>query len=64
MHGLNWTLLGVDGADMSNRLPLDAVLLGFEKESEKLGLSEHGVGRHRGVLGLMFNSELEVLDPE
>ena len=56
--------LGVAGATMSNQLPLDAVLLGYEQEDGEVGQSENGVGRLRGVVGLLSNEELEVLETE
>ena len=63
-HGRHWTPLGVAGAAVSNRSSLDAVLLGCEQESNKVGLSKHGVVSHHGVVGLLSNEELGILDPE
>ena len=51
-------------AAVSNRFPLDTVLLGCEQEADKVGLSKHGVGRHCGVVWLLSNGELDVLEPE
>ena len=47
--------MGVAGAAMSNRFLLDDVILGFEQEADKVGLSKHGVGRLCGVVGLLYN---------
>ena len=52
------------GAAVSNRFPLDDVLLVCEQEAGKVGLSKHGVGHRSGVVGLLFNEELDVLEPE
>ena len=49
---------------MSNKSPLDSVLLGCKKEVDKVGLIEHGVERCCGVVGLMNNEEIDVLDTE
>ena len=51
-------------ADVSNRFPLDDVIMGCEQEAGKVGLSKHGVGHRSGVVGLLFNEELDVLEPE
>ena len=64
MHGLDWTPLGVAGESVSNQYPLDTVLLGCEQEADGVGLSEHGVGRRYGVVGLLPNEELYILEPE
>ena len=61
IHGRHWTSLGVAGAAVSNRSPLDNVLLGCEQETDEVGLSKHGVGRHHGVVGLLSNEEMDVL---
>ena len=53
MHGRHWTPLGVAGADVYNRFPLDSVLLGCEQEAEKVGLSKHGIGRRRSIAGMI-----------
>ena len=53
MHGCHWTLLGVAGVAVSNQLPLDAVIMGCEKEADKVGLIKHGVGHRCGVVGLL-----------
>ena len=47
-----------------NRFTLDAVLLGYEQDSDKVGLSKHSVGCRCGVVGLLPNEEFNVLDPE
>ena len=52
------------GAAVYNRFPLDDVLLVCEQEAGKVGLSKHGVGHRIGVVGLLFNEELDVLEPE
>ena len=49
---------------MSNQLFLDDVLLCYEKEADKVDLSKHSVGRRLGVVGLLYNEELYVLDTE
>ena len=54
-HGRYWTPLGVAGAAVSNLFSLDAVILGFEQESDKFGLSKHGVGHCHGIVGLLSN---------
>ena len=61
-HGRHWTLLGVEGAAVSNLSPLYTVRLSCEHDAEKVGLSKHGVGRHCDVVGLLYNEELDVLD--
>ena len=63
-HGRHWTLLGVESVAVSNRFPLDAVLLGCEHEAAKVVLSKHGAGRRCGVVGILYNEELDVLDTE
>ena len=51
-------------AAVSNRFPLDTVLLGCEQEADEVGLSEHGVGRRCVVVGLLSNKESDVFEPE
>ena len=63
-HGSHWTVLGVDTVFMSNQFFLDDVLLCYEKEADKVDLSEHGVGHCLGIVGLLYNEELYVLDTE
>ena len=64
-NGRHWTPLGVAGAAVSNRSPLETVLLGYEQEAEEVGLIEHGVGcrcgvgRRCGVVGMLSNEELD-----
>ena len=31
---------------------------------DEVGLSKHRFGRRRGVVGLLYNGELDVLEPE
>ena len=64
MHDHHWKPLGVAGAAVSNQSPLDAVILGCKQEADEFGLSEHGVGRCCGVVGLLSNGELDVPEPE
>ena len=52
------------GAAVSNEFPLDAILLGCEQEAEKVGLSKYGVGCHFGVVGMLSNEELGILETE
>ena len=47
-------------AAVSNRSPLDAILLGYEQEAGKVDLREHGVGRQSGIIGLLSNEELDI----
>ena len=49
---------------MSNHFPLYAVLQGCEQEADKVGLMEHSVGRCCGVVGLLSNEELDIIDTE
>ena len=63
-HGRHWTPLGVAGAAVSNLFAPDTVLLGCEQEADKVGLSEHVVGRCRSVVELLYNEELNVLESE
>ena len=51
-------------AAVSNRFPFDTILLGCEQEDDKVSLNEHGVGSSCGVVGLLSNEELYVLEPE
>ena len=55
---------GVAGAAVYNRSPFDTVFLCCEQESDEVGLSEHGVGRCCGVVGVLSNEELVFLEPE
>ena len=49
---------------MFNQYPLATIILGCEQDADKVVLSEHGVGRHCGVVGLLSNEELDVLETE
>ena len=37
--------------------------MGFEEKADKFGMGKHGVERCRGVLWLISNEELDVLEP-
>ena len=37
---------------------------GHPQEAGKVGLSKHGVGHRSGIVGFLFNEELDVLEPE
>ena len=64
MNGRHWIPLGVVGAAVFNRSPLDVVLLGFEQEANKVRMGKHSVGRRCGVVGMLSNEELGVPEPE
>ena len=49
---------------MSNQPTLDYVLLGCEHKVDEVGLIKHGVGHRCGVVWMLSNEELDVLDPE
>ena len=43
---------------------LDDILLGFEEEADEVSLGKHGVGCRHGVVELLSNEQLDVLEPE
>ena len=51
-------------AVVSNKSPLDYVLLGCEQEADKVYLCKNDVGLHYGIVGLLSNEELDVPEPE
>ena len=52
------------GAAVSNRFPLDNVLLGCEQEADEVGLREHGVESCCSVVRLLSNEKLYILATE
>ena len=61
-HGCHRTPLGMAGSAMSDRLPLDSVLMRCEKKTDEVCLCENISGSSCGVVGLLSNEELDALE--
>ena len=64
MQNRHRTRLVVDGAAMSDRLPLNSVLLSGEEDTGKVGMGGYGCGGRGGVVMLVPGEESYVAQGE